>query len=150
MNQPQSATPLALAPASLLKRLAAMFYDSLMLGALWLFISLIAVALNDGEPVQGPLFRSALFLASFLFFAIFWTWKGQTVGMVAWRLRIQTHDGRLISGMQALLRFFCAGASLLCLGAGFWWMLFDKKQQTWHDRYSDSCMVQLPPRVKKV
>jgi uncharacterized RDD family membrane protein YckC len=48
--------------------------------------------------------------------------------------------------MQALLRFFSAAASLLCLGAGFWWMLFDKKKLTWHDRYSDSCVVQLPPR----
>ncbi|MEH6824991.1 MAG: RDD family protein [Motiliproteus sp.] len=148
MNQPQSATTLA--PASLPKRLAAMFYDSLMIGALWLFVSLIAVALNGGELVQGPLFRSTLFLVTFLYFAIFWAWKGQTVGMVAWRLRIQTNDGRLISGMQALLRFFCAGASLLCLGAGFWWMLFNNKHQTWHDRYSDSCMVQLPPRIKKV
>lgn len=146
MNQPQSATtPI---PASLPKRLAAMFYDSLMLGALWLFVSFIAVALNAGEQVQGPALKSALFLVTFLYFAIFWTWKGQTVGMVAWRLRVQTRDGRLISGMQALLRFFSAAASLLCFGAGFWWMLFDKKQLCWHDRYSESCMVQLPARKK--
>ncbi|MFT6914656.1 MAG: putative RDD family membrane protein YckC [Motiliproteus sp.] len=146
MIQPQPTT--VLAPASLPKRLAAMFYDFLMLGALWLFVTLIAVALNDGEQVQGPVLKSVLFLATFGYFALFWTWKGQTVGMVAWRLRVQTDDGRLISGMQALLRFFTAGASLLCLGAGFWWMLFDKQQLSWHDRYSDSRMVQLPPRRK--
>ncbi len=146
MKQPKPVTPLP--AASLGKRLAAMLYDSLLIAALWMIVGTLGVALNEGEAVAGPVLQSALFLITFLFFAFFWTLRGQTVGMVAWRLRVQTPDGRLISGMQALLRFFCAGASLICLGAGFWWMLFDKKQQTWHDRYSDSCVVQLPPRQK--
>ncbi len=144
MSPPQSSATPPL--ASLPRRLAAMLYDSLLIAALWVIVVFIAVAINGGEQVKGPVLQSALFIATFLFFALFWTWKGQTVGMVAWRIRVQTPDGRLISGMQALLRFFSAGASLLCLGAGFWWMLFDKKQLTWHDRYSESCVVQLPPR----
>jgi uncharacterized RDD family membrane protein YckC len=146
MTQPS--TPDSLPPASLAKRLAAMLYDSLLVVALWMIVGAISVGINAGEAVKGPVLQSALFLVTFLFFALFWTRKGQTVGMVAWRIRLQTPDGHLISGMQALLRFFCALVSLLCLGAGFWWMLFDKKQQTWHDRYSESCVVQLPPRKK--
>jgi uncharacterized RDD family membrane protein YckC len=141
-------TPNPLPPASLARRLAAICYDSLLIVALWMLVGAIGVALNGGEAVQGPVFNSVLFLVTFLFFMLFWTRSGQTVGMMAWRIRIQTTEGTAINGMQALLRFFAAGASFLCLGAGYWWMLFDKQQRTWHDRYSESCVVQLPKRQK--
>ena len=134
--------------APLLNRLGAMLYDSLIVIALWMVIGAIAVAANGGEAVRGPLFNSALFLTMFLFFAGFWTRKGQTLGMLAWRLRVQTEEGYPINLMQALLRFFTAGASLLCLGLGYWWMLFDKQGLTWQDRYSETRVVLLP-KVKK-
>ena len=146
MEQPT--TPSALPPASLIKRLAAMLYDSMLIAALWMMVGAIGVASNEGEAVQGPLFNSALFLVTFLFFMIFWTRSGQTLGMMAWRIRVQTEDGQAISGLQALLRFFTAGLSFICLGAGYWWMLIDKQQRTWHDRYSESRVVQLPKRSK--
>ncbi|RDE25006.1 RDD family protein [Motiliproteus coralliicola] len=135
--------------ASLIKRLGAMLYDSLLLAALWMVVGAVGVALNNGEAVKGPVFNSALFLVTFLFFMIFWTRSGQTLGMLAWRIRIQTPEGQAISGLQALIRFFSAGLSLLCLGAGYWWMLFDKQGLTWHDRYSESRVVQLPKPKKK-
>ncbi|MEH6471900.1 MAG: RDD family protein [Halopseudomonas sp.] len=144
MSQSSSALP----PAPLAKRVAAMLYDSLLIAALWMMVGAIGVALNGGDEIGGPLFKSVLFLVTFLFFMVFWTRSGQTLGMLAWGIRIQTLDGQAISGLQALLRFFCAGLSLVCLGTGYWWMLFDKQQRTWHDRYSDSQVVQLPKRKK--
>ena len=148
MKQPSPTAQTQFKPAPLFKRLAAMLYDSLLIAALWMMIGAIGVALNGGEEVGGPLLSSALFLATFLFFMLFWTRSGQTLGMLAWKIRIQTPEGQAISGLQALLRFFCAGASAACLGAGYWSMLFNKTQLTWHDRYSDSRVVEMPKTKK--
>ncbi|WP_210396911.1 RDD family protein [Motiliproteus sediminis] len=135
--------------APLWRRLAAMTYDSLLIVALWMMVGAIGVALNGGEEVGGPFFNSTLFLITFLFFGVFWTRSGQTLGMMAWRLRVESDDGRGISWMQALLRFFTAGLSALVLGLGYWWMLIDKQQRTWQDRYSETRVVVLPKRSKK-
>ncbi|MEH6627657.1 MAG: RDD family protein [Motiliproteus sp.] len=142
-------TPDQLSPAPLARRLAAMLYDSLLIAAIWMVEGAIAVALNGGEAVQGPLIKSILFLSAFLFFAGFWSRNGQTLGMQVWRLRVQTPQGYPISLMQALLRFFTAGLSILCLGIGYWWMLFDKQGLTWHDRYSETCIVELSKPIKR-
>ncbi len=142
-------TPDQLVPASLIKRLAAMLYDSLLVIALWMLVGFIGVALNDGEAAQGPFFKSALFLITFLFFAGFWTRGGQTLGMQAWRIRIQTIDGHSISWMQALIRFFMAMVSALFAGLGYVWILIDKDKRSWHDRYSDTQVVSLPKPIKK-
>ncbi|WP_207063373.1 RDD family protein [Motiliproteus sp. SC1-56] len=136
-------------PASLLLRLAAMLYDSLIVIALWMLIGAIGVGLNGGEAVEGPFFKSCLFLITFIFFAGFWTRSGQTLGMQAWRIRIQTPDGFTITPLQALIRFFAAMAAALPLGLGYWWMLFDRQGLTWHDRYSESRVVRVPKPRKK-
>ncbi|RFQ09807.1 hypothetical protein D0N87_30040, partial [Pseudomonas sp. ATCC 13867] len=36
-----------------------------------------------------------------------------------------------------------------CLGLGFLWMLWDKNKRTWHDRYSESVVIQIPKAVRK-
>ncbi len=148
MKQPNTSTESQYPPAPLFKRLAAMLYDSLLVLALWMVIGALGVAFNGGEAVTGPVLNSALFLVTFLFFMLFWTRSGQTLGMLAWKIRIQTPEGQAISGLQALLRFFCAAVSAACLGAGYWVMLIRADQTTWHDRYSDSRVVELPKKNK--
>ncbi|PPC75849.1 hypothetical protein C4K68_18325 [Pokkaliibacter plantistimulans] len=141
--------------ASLLRRLAAMFYDSLLCIALLMVLTAIAMAVsnigNTGPvvAVKGPLFRSLLFISVFAFFAKFWTWPGQTLGMQCWRVRVQRTDGQPISYMQALVRFLMACLSLACCGLGFLWSLWDKERLTWHDRYSESRLVVLPKTTRK-
>ncbi len=82
-----------------------------------------------------------------LFFGWFWTRSGQTLGMQAWRLRVQQPDGSPISWRQALVRMGGAVLSALCLGAGYWWLLFDRERRTWHDRLSGTRVVLLPKRA---
>ncbi|MBP0047817.1 RDD family protein [Marinobacterium sp. AK62] len=145
------------APASFIKRLMAMIYDSLLIVALWMVIGAISVALNDGEAISietSPasavaLFNSALFCATFLFFGFFWTRNGQTLGMLAWRLRVQTLAGGRMSWSQALVRFLLAIPSLGLFGIGFLWMLVTDERLCLHDRWSGTCMVQLPKPEKK-
>ncbi|MES2819341.1 MAG: RDD family protein [Pseudomonadota bacterium] len=149
--------------AGLVRRLAACFYDFLLCLALLLVLTLVykgiqmgiygeaqLKALSDAGALDGdPLLSTLLFMSLFGFFAKFWTHGGQTLGMQVWNIRVQNADGSVISLWQALLRFLVAIPSWLCLGLGFLWMLWDEDKRTWHDRYSDSRVVQLPKNVHK-
>lgn len=152
------------APAGLIRRLAAMFYDFLLCVALMMVVTLVyqqgilrliygsdhlRELADRGALIGDPLLSTLLVFALFGFFAKFWTHNGQTLGMQVWGLRVQNRDGSAISLFQALLRFMIAIASWLCLGLGFLWMLWDKDKRTWHDRYSESQMVRLPKNTHK-
>lgn len=137
---------------SLSRRLAAIFYDALLLVAVLVAASFPPVLLfTSGENTPAawtPLFRIYLITVSFLFFGWFWTHGGQTLGMRVWRIRVQTRKGYGITWWQAMLRFVVAIASWACIGLGFIWSLFDKEKMTWHDRYSESVLVVLPKTKK--
>ena len=134
-------------PAGLLVRLAAMFYDSLLLLSALLIATAIALLVTRGSlHTHNPFFRTTLFLICFSFYTWFWLHGGQTLGMRAWKLRLQNKDGRPITIWQALLRFLVAIPSLAFAGLGFLWMLIDKDKMTWHDRFSESVIVRLPKK----
>jgi len=150
-------------PAGLVRRFAAIFYDTMLCIALLMVTTLCYKlvqmaflgeeklrALSDSGALDGdPLLSSLLLLTLFGFFAKFWTHNGQTLGMQVWGIRVQNIDGSAISLSQALLRFIVAIASWLCLGLGFFWMLRDKQQRSWHDLYSGSVLVRLPKGIHK-
>lgn len=156
---PQGAFPTAGLP----RRLAAMFYDFLLCVALLIIVTFIykltqmailgterLKQLSDSGALDGdPLLSTLLFFSLFGFFAKFWTYKGQTLGMQVWGLRVQNTDGTAITLWQAMLRFLIAIASWLCLGLGYLWMLWDKQGRTWHDIYSESQVVRLPKSAHK-
>lgn len=133
-------------PAGLGRRLGAMLYDTLVVIALWMVLGFVAVALNAGEANETPLFHSVLLVATFAFFAFSWMRGGMTLGMQAWRLRIQTPEGGRITLTQALLRFFVGLASWIALGLGYWWILFDGEKRSWSDIASGSRVVVLPKK----
>ena len=131
----------------LLRRLAAIFYDTLLLAAVLLIVMGLHHQLSGGgEASTAPdLIRSILMvLVSFGFFTWFWMHGGQTLGMRAWRIRLQNRSGGPITPWQALLRYLVAIVSWLAFGLGFLWSLVDKEKLTWHDRFSMSELVVLP------
>ncbi|WP_068828153.1 RDD family protein [Pseudomonas sp. BMS12] len=159
MLRPQGEFP----GAGLIRRCAAMFYDFLLCVALMMVITLLYKVvqmgiygqeqlrqMSDAGALDGdPLLSTLLVMSLFGFFAKFWTHNGQTLGMQVWGLRIQNADGSAVSLWQALLRFVVSIGSWLCLGLGFFWVLWDKNKRSWHDIYSDSRVVQLPKGVHK-
>ena len=130
----------------LVRRLAAILYDSLLLFATLYFATLILLPFNGGEAIRPhPLYTLYLFAVSFLYFAWAWTRGGQTLGMRAWRLRVVRRNGLPLTWGQAALRFLAALLSWLVAGAGFWWVLVDSEHLSWHDRLSATKLV-LEPR----
>jgi uncharacterized RDD family membrane protein YckC len=133
--------------AGLFRRLLAMFYDSLLLLSALLVTTAVVMIITRGTlSYHNPFFKTLLFLICFSFHSWFWLHGGQTLGMRAWRLRVQNRSGGPISVWQALLRFMVAIPSLAAGGLGFFWMLIDRDRMTVYDRISESVMVVLPKR----
>lgn len=135
--------------ASLARRLGAMLYDSLLVLALMFLVTLPFIAIRGGEPVEsgeGP-YRIALLVMAYLFFVGFWSMHGRTLGMQSWRMQLETVDGKKPDIARASLRFFAAVLSLIPLGLGFWWQVWDKDGLTWHDRLSGTRLRFYPKTV---
>lgn len=133
--------------ASLLRRLGAMLYDSLLVIAVLMLATVPFVVVRGGdivEPNENLVYQLCMLLVVYVFFVFFWTYGGQTLGMRAWRMRLETKAGNVPSLQTASLRFLVASASLLALGLGFLWQLWDKDQLTWHDRLSGTRLRYYP------
>lgn len=125
----------------LLRRLAAMLYDGMVLVALLMVAGAVWVALHRGPAAPGDwLFRAWLLAVSAAFYAGFWT-RGETLGLRAWKLRIVGPGGHPPGWGRGLLRFAAAILSWLPLGLGFLWVLVDRDRLAWHDRLSGTRLV---------
>jgi uncharacterized RDD family membrane protein YckC len=133
--------------ATLLRRLGAMLYDGLLVTAVLMLATVPFVAERGGETVEPDdnfLYQLSMLVVMYLFFVFFWTRGGQTLGMRAWRLRLETGGGGIPSIPIASLRFFVAIVSLIPFGLGFLWQLWDKDKLTWHDRIAGTRMLYYP------
>ncbi|BBN82673.1 RDD family protein [Pseudoalteromonas sp. A25] len=131
--------------AGFLRRFASLIYDGLVVIAFAMLTTVLYLLLVQGlisvglltigehpdvsayiqdSPILYGIRAGLLVLVSILFFAYFWTKSGQTIGMRAWRLRVQTHCGELLPWPTAVLRSLCA----LC-GLGNLLVLIDFKKK---------------------
>lgn len=131
-------------PAGLFRRLAAMVYDLFLLFALAVLVGFIGVSLADGEANEHPLFQFILLSVPVIFYAYFWRKSGQTLGMLAWKIRVQTLEGQPVNLRQTLLRLVGGILSWSCLGLGYLWLKFDQEQRTWPDILSGTQVVVIP------
>lgn len=148
---PEDLKPIEITKPGLIVRLMAMLYDSLLLIAILMVATLPYIMLTGGPP-QTPLSKLGLQLyllvIIFLFFGWFWTHGGQTLGMRSWRLRLVTVTGQPVNWAQAAIRWLAAIPSLLILGLGYFWILFDPEKRAWPDMVSQTRLVRLPKQKK--
>ena len=127
----------------ILRRLAAIFYDGLLLLAL-LFVVTALITLPLGSPsgTTRLIFQFFMFeIIPLLFFTGFWKRGGQTLGMRAWRLKLIRIDGGDVGWGDAFKRHLAALLSLLVFGLGFIWILVDPEKLAWHDRLSKTRLI---------
>lgn len=122
--------------APLARRLAALVYDSFIVFSFLLLATTIALAMNKGQSLlpYRLLFISYLFISTGFFLGWFWKTSGQTLGMLAWKIRVITQDGKPLTWPLALKRYALAFFSVGLAGIGLIWCLFDKDKQSLHDR----------------
>lgn len=129
-------------PCGLIRRLAVMFYDAAVVISLLMVATGLAMLAGFGgrTAMQDPLFTA--WLAAFWFLYLAWCWRrGMTVGMRAWRVRIESEDGSRPGWGQCLIRFIASLLSAAAGGMGFLWSLIDRRSRTWHDIISRTRLV---------
>jgi hypothetical protein len=78
-------------------------------------------------------------------------WKSSTLGQIVLNLQVQKRDGSsLVTDYSgALIRALSSLLSLIPLGLGFVWILFNRDLEAWHDKISETYVVQLNPSATR-
>jgi uncharacterized RDD family membrane protein YckC len=117
----------ASAPAGLLRRLAALTYDLLLVIALGFIVTFAMLPLTGGEAILtetqrylGHAYHALLAIVVFAYFGLSWTRSGQTLGMRAWRIRLESRDGTPVNWLDALVRCLLGAGLAWLASAGAW------------------------------
>jgi uncharacterized RDD family membrane protein YckC len=113
------------------RRLAAATYDGLLLGAVLMLVTALLLTLTHGEGITHAsvgafeyLYQALVLLCVFAYFASAWTRRGQTLGMKAWGIRLETQQGTIPGlGLAALRLAIAAPLYVLAIaGVGLFMM----------------------------
>lgn len=126
-----------------------MFYDCLLLSAVLFFCTLILLPFTHGQAIaSGNMpFDIYLYLITYFYFVWQWTHGGQTLGMKAWKIRLESLNTDPVTWQRASLRFFLACLSWIFVGAGFLWSLADRDHLAFHDKYSHTRLILIPTGI---
>lgn len=118
------------------RRLLSMLYEGLVVFSVLLIGFLLPqiVFAGFGMIVGSKALWAHVIILLMLYFLWCWLNGGQTLPMKTWKLRITDAGGGRVRPAQALLRYLAAWPSILFLGVGLFWALFDKDKQFLHDR----------------
>lgn len=130
-----------------------MLYDTLLVIASLMVVTALFLPLTGGEAITADrvgafeyVYQGALVAIVVIYFAWPWTRSGQTVGMIAWRLKVERADGAALRWADAIKRIAAALVSLVAAGLGYWWIWIDRDRLAWHDRWTHTRVTVLPKR----
>jgi uncharacterized RDD family membrane protein YckC len=121
----------------LLRRLAAMAYEALLVFAVAFFAAWLFFFASGGRDATRGLVRAELQLFIVIVLAAYFLWcwlrGGQTLAMRAWRIRLVD-----VTPGRAVLRFMLA---LALLPVSVLWALVDRDGQFLHDRLAGTRLI---------
>jgi uncharacterized RDD family membrane protein YckC len=120
--------------ASFFRRFGALLVDAILVGIVG---AVIELAIGS---TGGGLVSLALGIAYFGYLE--GSNSGQTVGKRALGIRIiDFNTGGPIGFGRAVIRYFGRIVSTLPCLLGYFWMIWDKEKQTWHDKFANDVVV---------
>lgn len=136
MAVPEPATP------ALARRLACNLYESLLLLALLILVSLpLGLLLLGLDPAwRNNLQRGFWLLLAGAYLVYFWR-KGRTLAMKTWRIRLESAGGGQPALGQLWRRYLYACLNLILLGAGWWYALHAPDRPFLQDRLAGTRLV---------
>jgi uncharacterized RDD family membrane protein YckC len=146
--KPQPAGPAAgVAYGGFWIRVVAWILDAIVIGVLSAALaplfgagSMIQTGTNQVEVNYGA--NAIGTLIGLLYFVGFWTLRGQTPGMIPFRLRVvRAADGTRPDWVVSLLRYVGLLISFVVLLIGVIWVAFDSRKQGWHDKIASTLVV---------
>jgi len=131
---PMPSEALTLPRASFWERMGAAFLDLILVSILGSIVGVFVLFL----------------LVALAYFAGMWTWKGTTIGGIVLNLKVVRLDDQPVTFVVALVRGLAAAFSFIVLFLGFFWMIWDRDKQTWHDKIAGTVVVRQPRGVPLV
>jgi uncharacterized RDD family membrane protein YckC len=130
-------------PCGLFRRGLIILYDAIVIIALLMLATLIAMLFGMANSTAALDFTYTTYLLLVWFLYLGWCWNrgGMTLGMRVWHVCIRNESGNRPNWGQCALRFLVSLLSLAVVGLGFIWSVFEKEQRTWHDLASHTRLL---------
>jgi uncharacterized RDD family membrane protein YckC len=117
------------------RRFAAALLDGILLGIVQ---GIIGVLLDSA----GAVYALSTLISYGYYIALEGGPRGQTLGKMALGIRVvDFNTGGQIGYPRALVRQLVKIVSGIVFGLGYFWMIWDKEKQTWHDKAANSVVV---------
>lgn len=149
MNQADEGTVNNYVFASFLRRFAASIID---LVVIMIVLMPLAFVTGDYQSFSGTEAGSGSMLYNFLSYAVSWGYfmffigsRGQTLGKMAVKIKVvRKEDGQAPGYLKAFLREIVGKfISSLILALGYFWVIWDKEKQAWHDKIAGTYVIKL-------
>src|SRR5689334_13916776 len=99
-----------------------------------------AIVQNAAGQVAGTLFSLALGIGYSIYFI--GSPSGQTIGMKAMSIRVvDAQTAGRVDYSRCVVRYLVSILSALVFLLGYFWMLWDPRRQTWHDKAAGTVVV---------
>ena len=151
-NQPPARLPYA----GLELRVVAFLLDTIVMVSFFMLFAaagglqtLLRSDFGDVDPPDSAFYVWVAFILAFipfavLYFAVLWSRRGQTVGMMAVHIKVAGRDRYPLSFGRALARTLLWPLSIIPLGLGLVTVLFDGESRALHDILAGSVVLELP------
>lgn len=116
------------------RRFGALILDGILLAIIGAILQAV---------LKGAAASTVSLLAGLAYFTLFvGSARGQTPGMIAQGIRVISFDGSGSIGYgRAFIRWIAGYLSAIVFFLGFFWMLWDKEKQCWHDKLASDVVV---------
>ena len=100
----------------------------------------IQAAVGRGVPFFGG--RLVGPFVGALYSILLWVnWNGQTLGKKAMGIKVVKEDGKPLGYSEAVVRYVGYIISIIPLGLGYFWVIWDEKKQGFHDKIAKTLVV---------
>lgn len=134
-------------PASFLRRILALFYDTLLLTGIILgYLLLVTIMFGDTfESISERIFLQFSYLIlGVIFFTYFWKVnKGQTLGMQVWKIRIVGDENKEPSTKNLIYRSLFGLVFNLAFGSNYLFIFFNKDKKSINDLLSKTKTIKI-------
>lgn len=126
--------------ADILSRFFASLFDYAILALVFFLVVFLLYPLTNGVIAS-----TFLYFLTPLYYIVFTHAYGATPGKKIMKIRVvQVRDGKNPAIWRSVVRYFGYWVSSIPFCLGFFWALWDKRNQTWHDKLAGTVVIDEP------
>ena len=133
--------------ASLLRRLLALLYDSILIIGIYMSYVILITYLNGSaleSQVEKLFLQFSFIFFIFLFYCYFWKFNnGQTLGMQVWKIKLFSSENENISILRMIYRCFLSLFFSLLFLSNFIFIIFNRERKTLGDYFSKTKLLRI-------